>query len=414
MALLEIGVHGFVPVEARPKSSALESLKVVHSDSQFEGWYYAGLPGFPRIFFRDLMKTARMSEDAYMMYHALRLGATRQGKKNNPDTHEQPGSIFHEIDPATNEGFRIPQRGNLSTEYAACDTTAEFLIGHMDYIRKTGDNRLATVQKPNIIAAAENIIRHINPKGLHTESPEYSGAKGLALPVNYWRDSEIPDRVDGVPVYPITFTLAHIINMMGMRNAGRLMQGFGELDLARRYGETAGDMHAALQELYSSERKTFDIARDTHGTVGGYSTDVLHALSYIEPGDFSREQIMDIVESSQILEADLGYRILDKEMAGKVADPYHAVTVWTHDQAEIFLGAKKHLLSAERHGDRSLVKRLKHVMDISSRVYTRYLVKNPESFPELFDADSSDPRGCDPQLWAKGAAERFAHELRAA
>lgn len=388
-----------------------EPLRVQSTDLQYEGLYYAGLPGFPRIFFRDQVKSARMVQDADMMYHALRLGAQRQGVENNPDTHEQPGSIFHEIDPATNEGFRMPQRGNLSTEFAACDTTGEFLIGHVDLVRWTGDTRTAETQKSNIIAAAENIIRHVNPQGLHEESPEYSGATSLALPVNYWRDSEIPDRVGGVPAYPITFTLAQIIANMGMRSAGRLMQLLDEPELARKYSAVDVDMHNASQSLYSPERKTFDLARDRYGTIEGYSTDPLHALSYIEPGDFSREQMLGIIESSEVLVADLGYRVLDRDMAKKVADPYHATTVWTHDQAEIFIGAKKHIPWAERNGDWSLVSGLQHVMSVSSRVYTRYLAKNPGRYPELFDAESSDPRGCDPQLWAKKAAEVFALEL---
>lgn len=366
--------------------------------------YLAGFPGFPRIFFRDGVISARLRKDPEMMEAFLSFGAETQGKLYNPNTHEQPGAIFHEIDPRTGKGFIMEDRGNLSTEYNGCDTAAEFLIGHEEYEEWTGDKTLSRVHRNNIIQAANYISRHINSEGLYIESPQFSKARATALKVTYWRDSDIPGRENGIPAFPVVYTLAHIQSMSGLRAATRLLEIQGGQKWIAMYKRIAEKMKNALPSLYDLESGTFLIARDNLGPIQGYSTDPLHALYYLEPDDISRDQMMSVLQASQKLETPYGYRVLDTEAAKKVNDMYHAQTVWTHEQAVIMQGAERHFSAAFKKGDTQLASEFARVTDVASRV-ANYMNEHNESAPELRLAENGELRGCDPQLWAESTRE---------
>lgn len=371
--------------------------------------HVAGLPGFPRIFFRDGVIAARLKKDSGMMREFLKFGADTQGLKNDPYTHEQSGAIFHEIDPLTGKGFVMPDHNNLSTQYNSCDSAAEFLKGHEEYLRWTGDAALSEHYKTHIIRAADYITRHVNPDGHYEEDPKFSGATKTALKVTYWRDSDIPGRANGVPAFPVVYTLAHIQNMEGLRSASRILKLKGEDEFSQTYQSIGEKMKDALPSLFDTKKDTFYIAKDSLGFISGYSTDSLHALSYLAKDDIPQDYMRKILETSEKLETPYGYRVLDHETALHVEDPYHAKTVWTHEQGVIHMGAKRHFNWSVKQGNAELAEKFQHVMDISSRV-SRYLCDNAGSLPELRMAETGEARGCDPQLWAAAAKDHFMRE----
>ncbi|MFA5723858.1 MAG: hypothetical protein WC979_06385 [Candidatus Pacearchaeota archaeon] len=335
--------------------------------------YQAGLPDFPRNFTRDSIVSALILKDSKMLKNQLKFSALNQGRVKNPLTGEEPGKIHHEYPGVLWNG--------LNTQYNACDTTALFLIGHDYYQKWTGDLSLAESQKEEIKNAVEYIKNHLDNDYLFFEDPKLCGASRFALKVTYWKDSEILDREDGQPIYPVVYTLAHIQNLSGIRAAGRIL---GSKDLIN-LGEK---MKAALNKLLDPSSNIFYLALDSKGPIKGISSDLLHELFYLDNKDLSIEQINAIENASLELETTIGYRTLSPKII--VKDVYHSETVWPFEQAIIHIGAKKF--------------NLKKIQEVSSRIL-KVLDTDHEFF--LLSKDNIKKSGCNPQLWTIAAKHYF-------
>lgn len=337
--------------------------------------YNAGLPNFPRNFSRDSLVSAILVGDADALRNQLSFCAVRQGANKNLHTGEEPGKIFHEY-----PGYLM--KNGLSTEYAACDTTALYVICHEIYQRLTGDKNLAKAQASNIKQAVGYIRAHLKDD-LFIESPEFCGAKQFALKVTFWKDSALINRKEGEPVYPVVYTLAHIQNMCAMRKAAKLLDSEELKNISNKMSES-------LQKLYDSEQGTLYIAVDAQGPIRGVSSDPLHALFYLEREDLQKEQLERIIQSATEIETPAGYRVLTPQLTHKIEDQYHANTVWPFEQAIIHSGAKKFDFP--------------HVQEVSSRVIS-YL----DTDPEILTLNESKVKkgGCDPQLWTIAAKKYF-------
>ena len=163
-------------------------------------------------FSRDSIISALLKQDPEMLKNQLSFCAYEQGKKRNPLTGEEPGKIHHEF-----PGFKMIN--GLYTTYNACDTNALYLIGHYTYQKLTKDNSLAEEQKKNIEQATNYILRHIDENGFFIEDPKFCGNDKFALKVTYWKDSCLIDRDNGMPDYPVVYTLPHIQNLDGLRKS---------------------------------------------------------------------------------------------------------------------------------------------------------------------------------------------------
>ena len=253
--------------------------------------YAAGFPHFPRNFSRDSLISGILMQDQNMLKDQLIFCAKKQGKKRDPITGEEPGKIFHEY-----PGVDIKNLGFLTT-YNACDTTALYLIAHEVYFKLTKDKTLLEDQKENIKKAIKYILSHMKD-GFFYESPKFCGAEKFALRNTYWKDSEIINRENGTPEYPVIYTLAHIQNLAGLKSASKILNS----KILKKISET---MIKNLKKLYDKKLKTFYIAIDKLGPIRGISSDSLHALFYLEEGDISIEKINNIVDSSKVLESSL-------------------------------------------------------------------------------------------------------------
>lgn len=336
--------------------------------------YQAGLPNFPRNFTRDSIISAILMGNPRMLANQLSFCASKQGTKPNPYTGEEAGKIFHEYPGVEINGY--------STEFNACDTTALYLIGHKVYQNLTGDTSLANSQRKNIEIASSYIISHLRD-GMFTEDPSFSKAEDYALKVTYWKDSEILGRNNGKPKYPVVYTLAHIQNTRGLRSAAKLL----DTDELKLHIER---MVEALPKLYDDELGTFYIAIDSQGPIRGVSSDALHALFYLSSDDLSKKNLDRIIETSQELETELGYRTLSPSVSGSMEDRYHANTVWPYEQAIIHVGARKF--------------GLRNVQKVSSKMAS-HLDTDPEIF--VLDRENIKKGGCDPQLWTIAAKKYF-------
>lgn len=385
--------------------SPFDRLRMDYEDFQL---LKAGDTGYERPFLRDTVITALLMEDPDSLRSILSFAASKQGVKKDPRTGEQPGAIFHEWDPHLNDGVELPDRSGKTTLYNACDSNALFLMGHEEYQRLTGDNFLFERQEGNIIAATDYILRHLDENNLFMVDPKHSDADGYALRVTYWKDSHLKGRENGEPLYPVVYPLAHIQNMAGLRSASRLLD-------SPKIAQKAEDMRQALVQLYDDELSTLNIAIDKGGKIKGISSDVLHALFYLEPGDIDPQMLKRFLKASSVLETTHGYRTLSADNADEVEDSYHAKTVWTHEQALIHMGARKHLVSTVDLGDQELADELGRVIEVSSRIVP-YMKEYPERNNELHIITATGeivPGGCDPQLWAIGARHYFENQKAA-
>lgn len=355
----------------------LEKLKTTYQGLHL---YQAGIPGYPRNFTRDSIISAIISSDPKMLEGQLKFCAQRQGLKKNSTNGEEPGKIFHEYPPVEIDG--------LSTEFNACDTTALFLIGHEVYQKLTKNDNLFENQRENIQKAVDYILAHLK-NNLFIESPEFAGANRFALKTTYWKDGGIIQRENGTPTYPIIYTLAHIQNARALKSAALLLK---REDLS----ETASLMIRSLGNLYDNELNSFYIALDEEGPIKGISSDSLHALFYLSPDDLPIDIIKNIVKASAILETEIGYRTLDKNLSteeDKVSQ-YYGNLVWPFEQAIINAAAKKFGLAEVEE----ITSRIKSLLDTAPEFF---LIKNNNSI---------EKSGSDPQLWTAAAKKYFTLE----
>jgi glycogen debranching enzyme len=350
----------------------MDRLRTTHENIDL---YNAGLPGFPRNFTRDSIISGILTKDAHILRNQLTFSGLHQGTKADAQTGEEPGKIFHEF-----PGYIMPN--GLSTEYNACDTTALFLIGLEHYLTLTEDKNFIEANHDRIKAATHYIQSHLI-EDIFFENPTMAGADKFALKVTYWKDSELAQRKDGAPSYPVAYFLAHAINLAGVRSASRLLESLELEALAKR-------MQEKLHQFYDARTNSFAIAIDSLGPVVAVSSDPLHALFYLEQGDLTAEEINGVHIAGAELETRIGYLTLSPKNKSEVADQYHAATVWPFEQAIINLGARKF--------------GLQHIEEVSRRVYDRLDTDN-----EIFKVvgDSIEKGGCHTQLWTIAAKKYF-------
>lgn len=383
---------------------ALDNLSLAYTlnGEEYELWG-AGFPNYrDGLFARDLYVYSELAENPRPLRDTLKFGSQLIGKKQDPATGEQPGAHFHEYNVLLHGGVQLEGRpGN--TLYNASDASALFLRAHEQYLQMTGDTSLFKAQRTAIDGAVGYIKRHIDAQGLFVVDPKHAGAEQYTLKVTSWKDSEVKGRENGEPLYPVIYPLVHIQNMAGLRSAARLLN-------SPEMQRDADRMRDALPHLFDKEIEGLSIAIDRGGRISGISSDILHALNYLTPGDIDASLLERFLANVSFLETTLGYKTLSSEDSEEVEDQYHGETVWTHEQAIIHKGARKHRMWAEEHGLTALAGALRGVERISEQVYTNYLIHHPDENPELFKIlpDGSYEVGENKnQLWAIGAREYF-------
>lgn len=358
---------------------------------------YSAGSDFPGNFSRDSLISGDLTGDRVILRDELEFVASRQGRRINPATGERPGSILHEYVFELDGGVEL--KSGKTTEFDACDTPALFLHEHAVYerLRDKHQRRLLDEQKQNIDAAVDFIRGQID-NGLFQDDPRFAGALEFALPVTFLKDSVLPGRDKGVPVYPVTYTLAQAMCIRGLRDRLDIA------DSAILRAEVKG-LVIGLEKLYDNKRGIFPIAVDRQGFTPGISSDMLTVLYYLDPEDIDTAQVESIVQATAVLETPAGYRMLDPQTAQTVDDPNHSRTVWPVEQALIYEGARRHRNWALRVGRKYLVEALDYVMEVSSRISPFIKDIYPEKL--RIEGDQIIPDGCTVQLWTWAAKEYF-------
>jgi glycogen debranching enzyme len=333
-----------------------------------DGLYRAGIPGYTSNFSRDSLIYGFLADDIDAIRAQLEFSARHQGRRADPSTGEEPGKIHHEY-----PGVR---QNDLWTTYDACDTTALFLVAIAD-LAERGQRDLLRQYRDNVERALEYVSSHLIDDVFHEDSRQ-ANAERFALTVTYWKDSELNLPVLlSVPGYPIAYSLVHFQYAAALRALG---DATGSTELAGRADVL---VDRGLATFWQDDH--FRVAtRGTTTVADGPSSDSLHALLYLDPGDIGRPDAMKIVGYSEQLVCGWGY-LPALPLSGTV-DPYHTRYVWVHEQALLHEAARRHGLDRPQH------------------VAARILPAFDAGFPELVDPTEGPTTAGNPtQLWAVGA-----------
>jgi glycogen debranching enzyme len=333
-----------------------------------DGLYRAGLPGYTSNFSRDSLIYGLLADDMHALGAQLEFSARHQGQATDARTGEEPGKIHHEY-----PGVR---QGDLWTTYDACDTTALFLLALADLVTR-GERALLRQYRSNVARALEYVSDHM-VDGVFYEDTSQSGADRFALKVTYWKDSELNlEDPRSTPGYPIAYSLVHFqykaaLRALGDATASTELAGWADL-LVRR----------GLEAFWDGDH--FRVAiRGSEAVADGPSSDSLHALLYLDPGEIDSADAMKVGAYSEQLACNWGY--LPALPLSEDVDPYHTRYVWVYEQAMLHQAARRH--------------RLERPLAVAARVLPAF----DSGFPELVDpADGSVAVGNAMQLWSVGA-----------
>lgn len=366
---------------------------------------YCGLPiypagtSFPSFFSRDSFLAGQLFSDSTMLKGALVFASDHQGLKPDSFTGEEPGKIPHEVNVLNGEGVTLAHRPGYSTKYNGADTTALYLLAHAKYQELTNDGYLLDSKFPNIVRGINYIISHLNDRNLFAEDPKHAGADQYALKVTYWCDSDLPNRQNGEPVYPIVYTLAHVQNSYGLEKSAELLNS---TDLRNE----STKMRDATNHLFDNQLGSFLVAEDGQGPISVISSDALHAFAYMRPEDISKAQAIRVIQASEKIETPIGYQVKDPILVKTMADLYHVLWVWPHDNAFINQGAQNIRQAAFLSDDKELLDFANHAIEVSKRVMAPLALSDAELFA-LDQEGKLQVAGSSSQLWTMASRAYF-------
>ena len=282
-------------------------------------------------FGRDLLMTALILGEPEFAQAALRFAAETIGRKFDPKTGEEPGRGLHEFN-------RVEIRG-LFTHYNAVEVSLLFLITADLYLREGGNAAFIDSIRLPLEAALDYLSRHVED-GLFVEDPHYCGATRYALRATYWKDSHLPGRED--PDYPVIYTLVQAQAIAAVRAAARLRSYIRVPFEEARMEEKLLDR--LVSTLWNHRANRPYIALDQTGKIDGVSSDALHLLFYLCPGDLSPDRLAGIEENAHHLATPVGYRTYAPGQLGYSPRAYHLGAIWPMEQYFIARGAAQHKL----------------------------------------------------------------------
>jgi len=377
-----------------PAQRSLESLRTAHVDGgeRFE-LFNAGvkndIPHFG-LFPRDLLTTALMLREPRLLEQTIRFCTHTIGCHRNPNTGEEPGRVLHE--------WNRVERDGLLSHYNAAETSQLFLIAVCLFgrLRPEEGRSVLRAQRIEIESAGEYVLSHIRD-GLFLEDPSNCGATRYFARATYWKDSHIPGRktLD----YPVAYTLVQAQTVAALRSLAGLTASLDLKWQPEKIEDVARSLTRSIWSRLWDEDSNYPlIALDRGKPVAGISSDALHMLAYLEPGDIPPAHLAAIESVSVQLETKYGYRSYAPYQIDYNADAYHLGSIWPYEQALIAEGAKRF--------------NLEDVFWKSARVLRAL---EQLGFPEyiIWDERRLCGGGCEIQLWTcavPGAFERLLQE----
>jgi glycogen debranching enzyme len=358
---------------------------------------YAGVPWYVAPFGRDSIITALQ----LLPYHAavaagtLRFLAANQGLVRDDFKDEEPGKILHEYRRGEMANCReIP----FIPYYGTIDATPLFVMLLAEYVRWTGDLRLARELWPAVEAA----LAWMRGRARRDGYLEYQTQSALGLVNQGWKDSEDSvSHANGMLASP-PIALAEV---QGYAYAA--LTGAAELAVALDEPALGATLRHEAEALFERFNRDFWLPHESFYALAldgakqpceVITSNVAHCLwTGIVPENRAA------VVAKRLLAEDMfsgwGIRTLSARERRYNPMSYHNGSVWPHDNAIAAAGLRRYRLG-------SLALSVASGLFDASRHFER------SRLPELFCGFSrrtghgpiSYPVACSPQAWAAGSA----------
>ncbi|MFC1640673.1 amylo-alpha-1,6-glucosidase [Patescibacteria group bacterium] len=316
-----------------------------------QGYLFAGMPHFKRLFGRDSCITALqvLDDQPDTARATLKILARYQGRKNRARSEEEPGKILHEhyVGGLPQKLYALANFHSFFRRvrhmmdwgypyYGSIDATAWWMILLGEYYKKTGDDAFVKEMWMNVKHAIRwtmdsgNINDDIfieykrkNPKGLYDQS---------------WKDAmEIQMKEPIAKVEVQGYYYAAYVEM------GKLSREvIGDEKLAAALEERAAILKKAFNERFWMEDAGYYAF-----AIDGDGKQVEHITS--DPGHCLFTGIIDDQKVERFVA-----RLFEPDMATKYGirtqsekdeqyhyDSYHHGSIWPHDNWVIYMGLKK-------------------------------------------------------------------------
>lgn len=369
-----------------------------------EGWLYAGLPKFRRLFGRDSIISARqmLDSDPLIARNTLLKLCSLQGTKFSPETGEEKGKILHEnpgtdIEVLEEHMKRAPWLKAGTTNYFSVDSTPMFLMLASQYLKRTGDNDFIT----GILEHLKNAFYWmLNDGTFNSTLVYYKSKQGLGLQSQSWRDgigSILDNAKDPVAVVGVQgFFIEALDSVM------HLMKHFDfDADAVHIANLRKDAVQAVENYFYLDDQDYLALAIDGDGVaVTNITSDPGHLLHSASLSSRLNDRII-----SRLMEPDMltpyGIRSMSSDDPQFDSRAYHRGSIWPHDNWIIAEGMKK-----------------LGYMDEYNRIRDAMFAAYNElgSIPEYYGVDRNGKmipierlrvKPCDPQAWSTCALLNF-------
>jgi glycogen debranching enzyme len=379
---------------------SLHDLRLL-SDRIEEGYLpSAGIPWFSVPFGRDSLITSlqTLCLQPEIARATLVFLAQHQGKQVNDFRDEQPGKILHEI--------RLGELAALgdvphTPYYGSVDATPLWVMTLGEYVRWTGDLKLASRLRPNLEAALAWIEQYGDVDG--DGYIEYLCRSTRGMKNQGWKDSasSMTHRDGQRAEPPIALVEVQGYAYAAWMAAAYLYDLFEEPGQAEQFRNLAAGMRARFQQQWWSESdQFFAMALDSEKRpLQTVSSNVGHCLwtEMLDPGPAW-------AVSDRLMREDMlcgwGVRTLSSLESSFNPMTYHNGSVWPHDNSIIVAGLKRY-----RMDDRAL-QIAQEMLDAAVRFP---LYRLPELYcgfardRRYYSMPAQYPVSCSPQAWAAGS-----------
>ncbi|WP_380163835.1 glycogen debranching N-terminal domain-containing protein [Jannaschia sp. R86511] len=384
----------------------LRLLRLATTDAPDEEFVGAGAPWFLTLFGRDSLWAARMMLPVTtdLAASTLRVLASRQGTRVDPDTAQEPGKILHEV---RGSSFSLGEahaddgvdRSLPPVYYGTIDATPLWVLTLSDAWRWGLAADAVEPLLPTLERALTWLVEHGDADGDHLL--EYVDTSGHGLSNQGWKDSgDAVRRVDGsLASAPVALCEVQGYAYAAALAGADLLEAHGRIG-TDRWREWAGRLRAEFHRRFWVEdaKGPFPaIALDgDKRPVVSLTSNVGHLLG---TGLLDADEVDHVARriAAPDMLSGFGVRTMSRDAAGYSPTGYHVGSVWPHDTAICLAG-----LAAEGRAEVGPV--------------AEALLATLHAFdgrpPELFAGDARSthpspvpyPAACRPQAWSAAAA----------
>lgn len=370
----------------------LGALRILDDDHPDEEAVAAGAPWFMTLFGRDSLLTSSMMLPYFgdLALGTLRSLARWQGKKENPQTEEQPGKILHEVRRGSDPSLAL---GGSGIYYGSIDSTPLFVI----VVGQALAWGLPIDEIKELMPAVDRAMAWITDYGDQDGDGflEYLRVADHGLDNQGWKDSgDSINFADGrLASGPIALAEVQGYAYAAFRTRADLARAFGEDP--RPWDASADDLRRRFHETFwLPGQGYYAVALDgSKRPVDTATSNIGHCLwSGIVP-DEAAGRVVDRLMSPGMF-TGFGIRTLADDAGRYNPASYHNGSVWPHDTVLVAAGIARYGFRAE--AERVLAGLLDAADTYGGRL------------PELFCGFGRDempvpvryPTACSPQAWA--------------